>query len=239
LSSANKNIYGFFITGTGTNIGKTYVCKTLCEKISKNVPVSYFKPVQTGGRVINGRLQSPDFLYVKKSNVLTLTKEKYHVPYLFKHACSPHLAAKLEKKNVSLEYIKHCFNKICSIKKLQNNGCILIEGAGGVYVPISKNMNFINIIKLFPFPVIVVSVPDLGTLNHTLLTLKALNDAKIKIAALVINNINNYPCNYIYKDNICNFKKNIKKALLLELKYNHIDNKNVEEFCNELTKRYF
>ncbi|HMD69068.1 MAG TPA: dethiobiotin synthase, partial [Chitinivibrionales bacterium] len=127
---------GFFVTGTGTDVGKTFVSRLLIEALACFVPVSYMKPVQTGcGPRKSATLRAPDFEYVKKSGRLVLGPDRHHVPYRFVHACSPHLAARRARSQVSILKIKRSLDMIQSLPGMRG-GCVIVEGAGGVMVPL-------------------------------------------------------------------------------------------------------
>ena len=164
------NKKGFFITGTDTNVGKTFFSSILIQKFNYD----YWKPIQTGKNLEN------DTLHIEK-NTKTI-KNRFHKPiYSFIKPLSPHLASNYEKKSINMKKIKKPNSKIPMI----------IEGAGGILVPLNKNNLIIDLIKKFKFPVIVVSKSILGTINHTLMTLEILKKNNIKVFGVVLNNIKN------------------------------------------------
>ncbi len=229
---------GFFISGTGTDVGKTFVCRILAQSFLKKYAVSYMKPIQTGCvRTHNEHLESPDFEYVKRCGGLRLGSYEMHVPYRFVPACSPHLAAQITKTPISLRKIQANFNKIKSL--LQNEkGIILVEGAGGVLVPINKSINSMHLMASINLPVILVTTPALGTLNHTFLSVCALQSCGLRIAGVVFNSINKKYEKFIYDDNRKMISSALKGVPFLELKFNYVNTTNVMEFCDEVAKRY-
>jgi dethiobiotin synthase len=230
--------HGFFVTGTGTDIGKTYVCRLLAKGFSRRGPVSYMKPVQTGCKAgKNGRLSATDFEYVKRSGLLETGDDEMHVPYCFKPACSPHLASRIERKKISLVHISACFARICMLPGIKN-GCVLVEGAGGVLVPLDDSVSMAHLIMRLGLPVILVSLPGLGTLNHTFLTLCALHSADVPIAAVIMNNRENSPEDFIYRDNIKTIRSFIGNVPFLEIKHGAKSGGKVRAFCNELAKKH-
>ena len=161
---------GFFITGTDTGVGKTFFASILMKKYN----FDYWKPIQTG------KFTENDTLYIKKK--LVIENNRFHKPiYTFKEPLSPHLASRYEKISISIKKIK----KPNTIKPL------IIEGAGGVLVPLNKKNLIIDLIKKFRLPVIIVSKSILGTINHTLMTLEILKKNKIKVFGVVLNNVKN------------------------------------------------
>jgi dethiobiotin synthase len=233
-----KRAKGFFITGTGTGVGKTYVSRMLSLSFSRHGPVSYMKPVQTGWtKVTAGRLKSPDFDYVAKNNPLVMTDFSNHVPYCFRPACSPHLAARLAKKTISLRRIKQCFDRICEDPGMKK-GCVLVEGAGGILVPLGKSVSMIHLAVGLKLPAIVVVSAGLGTLNHTFLTLCALESAGIPIAGVVMNYVHDRDGGFVCRDNARTIKDYIGSTPFLEVKYKGLRSAHTAEFCDELAKRH-
>lgn len=151
-----------FITGTDTDVGKTIISSWLCL----HTGYAYFKPIQTGA--ILGR----DSYTV---NQLTGT-HVYKEAFLFKAPLSPHLAASMESKPIDI-------NKI----QLPKVNHLIIEGAGGILVPINKNILMVDLIKQFAIPVILVARSTLGTINHTLLSLEALRARNIPLLGIILN----------------------------------------------------
>ncbi len=153
-----------FVTGTDTNIGKTIISSWLCLKAG----YQYFKPIQTGS------IEGTDSDFVR-----LIAKIKTHQEsYIYQAPLSPHLAAKQENQEINIENIK--------LPAVDN---LIIEGAGGVLVPINHEFLMIDLIEKFKLPVIIVSPSKLGTINHTLLTIKALNLRKIEILGVIMNNV--------------------------------------------------
>ena len=161
---------GFFITGTDTGVGKTFFSSILMKKFD----FDYWKPIQTG------KFTENDTLYIKEN--IGIEKNRFHKPiYSFKKPLSPHLASSYEKISINMKKIK-----IPSSDKP-----LIIEGAGGILVPLNKKNLLIDLIKKFKLPVIVVSKSILGTINHTLMTLEILKKNKINIFGVILNNIKN------------------------------------------------
>lgn len=162
-----------FITATGTNIGKTLVCSWLLTHTN----YSYFKPIQTGN------IDETD-----SQTVVSLTKAKiYPEVYSFKAPLSPHLAAELENSTIDLTKLI-----------IPNDPNLIIEGAGGLLVPINKKYFIIDVIKNFNLPVILVASSELGTINHTLLSIEALRARKIDILGVIVTgNLNLENCKAI------------------------------------------
>lgn len=156
----------YFVTGIGTGIGKTIVSAILSEALKAD----YWKPIQAG------ELKNTDSMKVRSllSNKVSIVHpEVYHLS----KSMSPHAAAKADKITIDLKKIK--------IPKTSNT--IIIEGAGGVMVPLNDKQLVVDLIKQTNAEVILVVQNYLGSINHTLLTYEALKNRKIPIAGIVFN----------------------------------------------------
>lgn len=185
-----------FVTGTDTGVGKTYFTGLLAHfLVSSGKKAITQKWIQTG---TNDLLSDIDEHFKLTGQKKKAFKEdlSFISPYVFKHASSPHLAARLEKKMINPGKIKTSFKHLS--KKFD---FIIAEGAGGVLVPFSKNRLIIDIVKELKLPVIIVAANKLGAINHTLLTIEALHARKIKCLGVVLNNCENKKRDIIIKDN--------------------------------------
>jgi len=153
-----------FITATDTGVGKTYVAKCIIDALrQRGYKVAAFKPIITGG--------TGDVDLLGAENV-----------YAFKAPLAPNVAARLEHKNIFVEKILSRYKKLC-----QENDFVIVEGIGGLLVPIKKNYFVADLIKDMAVPVIIVARPGLGTINHTLLTIKVAQNYGINILGIVFN----------------------------------------------------
>lgn len=154
---------GYFITGIGTDVGKT-ICAAI---LSQGLKYDYWKPVQCGGAV-------SDCEWIRRHT----SGVKVHVErYCFAAPVSPHTAAEKEFKTIELSE----FSLPCS-----SNG-IIVEGAGGLYVPLNHSFFMIDLVRLLELPVIVVAHFYVGAINHTILTLKLLKDSGVVVKGLIAN----------------------------------------------------
>jgi len=154
-----------FITGIGTDVGKTIASAIITEALEAD----YWKPVQAGD------LHNSDAHKIKKY----ISNGKTHFfdnAYALNTPASPHLAAELDGVTIDLKKIKE--------PKTKNN--LVVEGAGGVFVPLNETDCVIDLIQP-DYKVIVVSRHYLGSINHTLLTVEALKNRKLDIAGIVFN----------------------------------------------------
>jgi len=160
----------YFITGTDTNIGKTFIASLLTYKLKAH----YFKPIQAGDLESGG-----DTAFVK--SMTQLPDQNFSDPiYALKNPLSPHEAAKRE--NIHIE----CRNILDHIQTISDRP-LIIEGAGGVMVPINRNEYIIDLIKKINFPIILVARSSLGTINHTLLSITTLEHYNIPIKGIILN----------------------------------------------------
>ena len=222
---------GLFITGTNTNIGKTYISSLLVRGLSAFGSVSYMKPVQTGCTFQSNEIcDAPDFEYVKKhANPSIVSSFTDHVPYCFQPACSPHLAATIANEKIDLNRIKASYEKIvCQVD------ITIVEGAGGVLVPLGNDVSIIDLINFLRIPVLLVTTPNLGTLNHTFLTITQLRNANIPIAGIVMNNCEDVPRDYIYEDNRRMIETFSRPAPFLEVSYGAQSDEQIESFCRRI-----
>jgi len=155
------------VAGTDTNVGKTIVSSLLVSKLNAH----YWKPIQCGELDTGG-----DSATIKK---LTGIKENRIIPeaYRLKMAASPNQAA--EAEGITIEEQK--------LKLPTHDGALVVELAGGLMVPLRDNWLQIDQIKIWNLPVVLVARSGLGTLNHTLLSLEAMEKRNIQITTLILN----------------------------------------------------
>ncbi|HLA50377.1 MAG TPA: dethiobiotin synthase [Thermodesulfovibrionia bacterium] len=173
---------GIFITGTDTGVGKTFVAVGLINALKeKGFNICPMKPVETGCRTKKGKLIPEDTMSLIKASGI---KEAIDVinPYRFKHPLAPSVAAELERKSIKKEKIFSAYNYLS--KKYD---ITIVEGAGGIMAPLYKKYLFLDFISDINLPIIIVSRPGLGTINHTLLTIEIAKSRGIKILGVIIN----------------------------------------------------
>lgn len=218
---------GVFVTGSDTDIGKTFAARLLCDTIGINRNVTYFKPVQSG--CISGR--APDYDYVMQGRAAPVCEEEIHVPYKFEPACSPHLSAEKAGVEISIDRIIECYQ---AIKEKQS--LIIAEGAGGLLVPLTRDFMMVDLIRQLGLPVVLVTSSRLGTLNHTFLSIELLRSKHIPLTGVVFNHIDNRGKDFIYEDNLKTIREYAAPVPVLETAYNQQPNGEVRLFCDEITK---
>ena len=172
--------HGIFIIGTDTGVGKTVVTAALAIHLKKpGVSVGVMKPIETGvvpardTQSDAGRLRS----IIESEEPLGAIR-----PYSFEQPIAPLAAAQAEGQAINPDTIKRIYRLLSS-----RYHCMVVEGVGGIRVPITPTISVIDLIKSLRLPVVVVGRSGLGGINHALLTIEALQRCKIPIVALVLN----------------------------------------------------
>lgn len=189
----------FFITATGTDVGKTIITAGLLRYLrNQDRNAISVKPVQTGAECINGQLVAPDLeVHWKAANYSPDENERaLMAPYLYEPACSPHLAGRMAGNYPEIQTI------LRSVHDLEEkHEDILVEGAGGIYAPLNEDYTMLDLMKKIDYPVILVAHRGLGTLNHTLLSIEVIREAGLDIAGVILNEVEDVEPDFIKKDN--------------------------------------
>ena len=164
--NSSDNIFKFIICGTDTDIGKTLISSFFVRGLNS----FYWKPIQSG---IESQTDSQTVRALAQVSKDKIIKEAY----VFTKPLSPHWAAEIDQKTINFDMLR--------LPKV--NGPMIIETAGGLMVPLTRNFLQIDQIKQWNLPVILVCKSSLGTLNHTLLSIEALKRRNIEILGLVVN----------------------------------------------------
>lgn len=188
-----------FITGTGTDVGKTYISALIVKKMREmNYNCGYFKPVLSGVKELAGHLVDSDANYVVQMADLPILADEC-VSYWWQEAVSPHLAAKRKNQNINIEKIKYDIAQIS--KKFDY---LLIEGAGGITCPliIDKEERYLlkDLVWELGLSIIIVADAGLGTINSTLLTVDYARSNGIEIEGIILNNYDS--SNFMHWDNL-------------------------------------
>jgi dethiobiotin synthase len=166
-------LHGLFITGTGTDVGKTVVSAALMHRYRSMARMRYWKPVQTGIE------QDDDTATVRILGECD-DKELFRDGIRLPGPVSPHLAAELSQTSIQIpELAARIASEPVSVRWV-------IEGAGGVLVPINNSQSMVDLMVHLQLPVLVVARSELGTINHTLLTLEALRARSLQVAGVVM-----------------------------------------------------
>lgn len=194
-----------FVTGTGTDVGKTYITGLILKKLKENdFRAGYFKTAMSGNdRLPDGSLIPSDALCVKSISGIEQPVEEM-CPYVYENAWSPHLASIHEGNPVDLFVVKKCFERVCS-----KFDFVTVEGSGGIICPIrfdEKYKLFLpDLIKEFGLSCVIVANAGLGTINSVVLTVEYMKSRNIAIKGLIFNHY--HPDSVMENDNIkmCQF----------------------------------
>lgn len=188
---------GIFITATGTDVGKTYIAalitKALCDH---GINAGYYKAVLSGAEILNEKIIAGDAKFVFDCAKIEKEPNDY-VSYILKTPVSPHLAAELENVTIELNTIYSHFNRIKSEFEY-----ITVEGSGGIICPIRLDGEVImltDIIKKLGLEVLIVASAELGTINHTVLTVEYVKQQGICIRGIILNNYDDK--SFLHRDN--------------------------------------
>ena len=171
-----------FITGIATDIGKTYATGILARHLlSSGKSVITQKLIQTG---VTAPIADDIRTHRTLMNVplMDVDTDGTTCPLTFVKPASPHLSARLENRTINLDDITHATDKLN-----ERFNIVLLEGAGGVLVPINDHILTLDYIATHDYPVIVVTSARLGSINHTLLTLEAIHARGLRLFAVVFN----------------------------------------------------
>ncbi len=176
---------GFFVTGTDTGVGKTIIsCGLAAVLKEKKIDVGVFKPLLSG---ISREHPESDTSLLKQMSQTSLSYEDI-TPFAFKEPLAPYVAGKLEGKVVNIEEVLQCWERI-----RERHEYFIVEGAGGISVPLGENFLVSDLIKALQLPIVIVARPNLGTVNHIFLTVQYAKSMGLKIAGIVINGISDHP----------------------------------------------
>ncbi len=173
---------GFFVTGTDTGVGKTVIAAAIIKVIrALGMSVCGMKPVETGCTRIGNTLYPSDGMFLKKAAAMEETIN-HITPYCFETPVAPSLASEIEGNPVNVDSIVEEFQSL-----QERHDVVVVEGVGGILVPIKRDYFVLDLIRDLKLPLIIVSRPFLGTLNHTLLTVNYALKEGIKVSGIVIN----------------------------------------------------
>ena len=170
-----------FLTGIDTDIGKSIACGALANTLIRCSKDKVFtqKWVETGTSTNSQDLQTHQDIAQTAFNT---GSTEQHSPYRFKYPASPHLSARLEHAEISCGFLAK------QTQQLETH-CdhLIIEGAGGLCVPLNSNTLLIDLIEQLKLPIILVTSAKLGSINHTLLSLQACQQRDIEVRAVLYN----------------------------------------------------
>ena len=174
----------YFITGTDTGVGKTFVtCALLYTLKAQGIAAIGMKPIAAGGEMTPDGLNNEDVEALHSASVVKLQREDLNC-YLLSEPIAPHIAAANEDIDIDLDVIRQRFDQLAELADV-----VLVEGVGGFIVPLGDNINTADLAQDLDLPVILVVGMRLGCLNHALLTQEAILARGLTLAGWVANQI--------------------------------------------------
>jgi len=176
---------GLFITGTDTGVGKTIIGAALASTIRRSgVDVGIMKPFACADKVFSRKYKSEDVALLAKAAQVTDPDEQIN-PFFYPIPTAPFVASKLNIKNkVNISCALKLYHKLCA-----KHDFMIVEGIGGVMVPLTRKKYIANFAKSLGLSTIIVSSLKLGTINHTLLTIKVCKGFGLNPIGIIINGI--------------------------------------------------
>ena len=182
---------GIFITGTDTEVGKTVIAGGLAAALkASDVDVGVMKPIASGGVPstssrcgVKERIISEDALFLKHASQVDDELDLIN-PICFSAPLAPSVAAKIEGVSIELERIDDAFNQLS-----QNHDFMIVEGVGGIAAPICGDLLVANMAMRFRLPLLIVARPNLGTINHTVLTTAFARSFNLHPCGVVLNGL--------------------------------------------------
>jgi dethiobiotin synthetase len=170
---------GLFISGSGTNVGKTFIAQQLISVLQTQRTVYVRKPVESDCALVEGKPFPKDANLLQECSQAGESMAQI-CPFRFMHCSSPENASQQEKNPLLLSDL---------VKASQAKGFVLIEGAGGLFSPIASNALNSDLVSTLDLPLVLVVKDELGAVNQALLSLQAAKSAKLKVCFLVLNQI--------------------------------------------------
>lgn len=200
----------FFITGTDTGVGKTYIaCKLIQQYVAQGYKVVGMKPVAAGCELVDGEWVNDDVLKLEAASNVKAPRALTN-PYSFKEPVAPHIAAELTGKTIEISVIKQAFNALSQMADI-----VIVEGAGGFLVPLNDTEKLADLAKALDIPVVLVVGIKLGCINHAILTFEAIKARHIQMHAWIPNQIE--PQMLYYANNIACIKANLNSVNMIEV----------------------
>lgn len=176
---------GYFVTATGTDVGKTFITALLVKKWrDSGIDAGYYKAALSGAELRDGKWVAGDADYVKRIANLSDTQEQL-VSYIYKEAVSPHLAARKEGIPVEFSKVQADFEAACARHEF-----IFAEGSGGIICPIrydDQKIFLVDIMKTLGLPLLIVTTAALGSINACVLTVEYARSRGLDVRGLIVN----------------------------------------------------
>lgn len=190
-------VQGYLVTGTDTGVGKTVITAALAGVFRRQgIDAVAIKPVQSGAIAENGQLIPEDVVFYRRAAGLPQSVDELNL-YRFTPPVSPHLAAQLSGERIEPSRVVDFCRRV-----LQRYRLTLVEGAGGLCVPLSgPDFTVADLAREVALPLLVVARPGLGSINHTVLTVSYAQSNGLKVAGVIINGLKSDEAGPVEKDN--------------------------------------
>lgn len=200
---------GYFITGTDTEIGKTFTsCALLAGLRQQGFSAIGMKPIAAGTDIIHGERINEDVSQLKAAS--DPAAPELINPYLFDEPIAPHIAAEKACIEINLDHILHCYQQLA-----QQFEVVIVEGVGGFCVPLGKHQDTAHLAQALNLPVILVVGMRLGCINHALLTVEAIRARGLTLHGWIANTID--PAMRCFEENLEALRERIPAPLLAVL----------------------
>ncbi len=187
-----------FITGTGTDVGKTFVTGLILKKLQESGrSCGYYKAAMSGNERQNGTLIPGDAVSVKRCSGISQPLAEM-CPYVYEHAVSPHLASRLEGSPVRLDVVEAGFQRVC-----RTYDYVTVEGSGGIVCPLcfdETKIGLEDVIKRLGLSCLLVAHAGLGTINQVVLTVEYMRARSIPLKGIIFNHF--HAGNVMEEDNL-------------------------------------
>lgn len=215
----SKNL---FITGTGTDVGKTFVTGLIVKKLRESGKnAAYYKAAMSGNkRRKDSSLIPGDALWVKRISGIAQSLEEM-CPYIYENACSPHLASRMEGNPVKMEVVKEHFEQVC-----RKYDYVTMEGSGGILCPIcfdEAKIQLEDVIKELELSCLLIADAGLGTINSVVLTVEYMRGRNIPVKGIIFNHF--HPGDIMEEDNLkmCEYFTGLKVLACVKDKDTELD----------------
>jgi len=202
----------YFVVGTDTNVGKTYVASALLRHFVANGKNALgMKPIASGCELSEygiwaGQLVNDDVVALYEAGNIPAPLELIN-PYHFEPAIAPHIAAEKAGVNIDLDLIVRSYHTLAEMADI-----VVVEGAGGFFVPVSASQTLADLVVKLKLPIILVVGMRLGCINHALLTVEAIKARGLELAGWVANRID--PDMPMFEENLASLRQRIEAPCL-------------------------
>lgn len=198
----------YFVIGTDTNVGKTYVASRLVRHFAQSgLKAIGMKPIASGCEVdAQGKLQNEDVTVLSHASNVVAAKNLIN-PYQFSPAIAPHIAAEQAAVVISLDAIINAYQQLTTLAEV-----VIVEGAGGFFVPLNQTQTLADLAVGLNIPIVLVVGIRLGCINHALLTVEAIKARGLALAGWVANEIDPNAC--MFAENLISLQQRIAAPCL-------------------------